>query len=98
MVKDFSEQAIQNQKTLQITELLTIKASKAMGYTSAKLIAHLKGGKQETFDVAISKGHPGNPIGWADMKIKFSNLVTDENLWNDIQGFGTNKQVRILST
>ena len=98
MVKDFSEQAIQNQKTLQLTELLNIKASKAMGYTSAKFIAHLKGGKQQTFEVAISKGHPGNPIHWEDMKIKFSHLVTDENLWNDIQRFGTTKPISILNT
>ena len=83
MVKDFSDQAIQNQKTLQLTQLLNIKASKAskaMGYTSANLIAHLRGGMQETYEVAISKGHPGNPIGWGDMKIKFNNLVADENL------------------
>jgi 2-methylcitrate dehydratase PrpD len=62
------------------------------------LIAHLKGGKQQTFEVAISKGHPGNPIHWEDMKIKFSHLVTDENLWNDIQRFGTTKPISILNT
>jgi hypothetical protein len=68
-----------------------------MGYTSARLNAQLKDGQKKLVEVAISRGHPGNPINWNDMQIKFKNLVNDESLWNDIKIFGDKKPFNLLS-
>jgi 2-methylcitrate dehydratase PrpD len=97
MVKDFSEEAIQNLVTMNLTELVSVKASQEMGYTSAKLHCELKNGSIEIFEVTISKGHPGNPISWDDMKIKFNHLVDDQNLWGQIQFFGEKTPFALLS-
>jgi 2-methylcitrate dehydratase PrpD len=67
-----------------------------MGYTSAKLHCQLRDGTNDTFEIAISKGHPGNPIHWDDMKIKFKNLVDDEDLLNQITQFGKNQPFTLL--
>ncbi len=97
MVKDFSEEAIQNLVTMNLTELVSVKASQEMGYTSAKLHCELKNGSIEIFEVTISKGHPGNPISWDDMKIKFNHLVDEQNLWSRIQVFGEKIPFSLLS-
>jgi len=91
MVEDFSEQAIHNQETIQLTDLVSIIPSSEMGYTSARLHAQLKDGQKKLVEVAISKGHPGNPINWNDMQMKFNHLVNDELLWTSIKKFGEKK-------
>jgi 2-methylcitrate dehydratase PrpD len=96
-VEDFSDQAILNQETLQLTDLVSIQPSREMGYTSARLHAQLKDGKKKLVEVAISKGHPGNSISWKDMEIKFKNLVKDESLWNRIKIFGVKKRFNLFS-
>lgn len=47
----------------------------AMGYTSAEVQVVLQGGGMHTSHVPIAKGHPGNPMTWADMRAKFEGLV-----------------------
>jgi len=74
-----------------LTGLVSIKPSHEMGYTSARLNAQLKDGQKKLVEVAISKGHPGNPINWNDMQIKFNHLVKDEFLWISIKNFGEKK-------
>ena len=96
MVKDFSYQSIIKTASLQLVDLIEVKPSQKMGYTSAKLHCQLRDGTNDTFEVAISKGHPGNPIHWDDMKIKFKNLVEDDNLWNQIKDFGKNQAFTLL--
>jgi 2-methylcitrate dehydratase PrpD len=91
MVEDFSDRAIHNQETIDLTGLVSIKPSHEMGYTSARLNAQLKDGQKKLVEVAISKGHPGNPINWNDMQIKFNHLVKDEFLWISIKNFGEKK-------
>ena len=91
MVGDFSDQAIHNQETIQLTDLVSIKPSIEMGYTSARLHALLNDGQSKLVEVAISKGHPGNPINWHDMQTKFNHLVNDELLWTNIKNFGDKK-------
>ncbi len=97
MVGDFSDQAIHNQETIQLTDLVSVKPSLEMGYTSARLNAQLKDGQNKLVEVAISRGHPGNPINWNDMQIKFNHLVTDELLWNNIKKFGEKKPFTLLA-
>ena len=98
MIDDFSESAIVNQKLLDLMHLVHVKPSKEMGYTSAKVICKLKNGNSQTFQVNISKGHPGNPIGWDDMKTKFSTIIKDEILWNKVREFGGAKNATILKS
>ena len=97
MVKDFSDQAIYHPETIKLTELVDVNASQEMGYTSAKLHCHLKNGATEIFEVAISKGHPGRPISWDDMKIKFNHLVDNQHLWDHIRLFGERKPFTLLN-
>ena len=98
MIDDFSESTIVNQKLLDLMHLVHVKPSKEMGYTSAKVICKLKNGNSQTFQVNISKGHPGNPIGWDDMKTKFSTIIKDEILWNKVREFGGAKKATILKS
>jgi hypothetical protein len=62
------------------------------------VICKLKNGNSQTFQVNISKGHPGNPIGWDDMKTKFSTIIKDEILWNKVREFGGTKKATILKS
>ena len=52
-----------------------IKATAApdLGFASARL--RVGGETQKQFDVAIARGHPGNPLDWNDMQEKFLGLL-----------------------
>lgn len=95
-VSDFSDIAIHNNETTKLTDLISLKPSVDMGYTSAKLNAKFNDGHKMSFDVATSKGHPGNPMTWNDMHTKFQDLVNDDSLWDSIKNFGENRPFTLL--
>ena len=96
MINDFSETSITNKHLLDLMKMVHVRPSKEMGYTSARLTAKLKNGDVNTFDVKVSKGHPGNALGWDDMKLKFMNITNDESLWDTIFQIGKNKTISIF--
>jgi 2-methylcitrate dehydratase PrpD len=49
--------------------------SPEIGFASARLTLDLADGRRLSKTVPIAKGHPGNPIGWDDMHVKFDALV-----------------------
>ena len=53
-----------------------IAVSPEMGFAAARLALDLADGRQLAIDVPVAKGHPGNPIGWDDMRAKFDALVS----------------------
>jgi 2-methylcitrate dehydratase PrpD len=54
---------------------ITASATPEMGFASARLTLDLADGSRLTETVPIARGHPGNPIGWNDMRLKFDALV-----------------------
>jgi 2-methylcitrate dehydratase PrpD len=51
-------------------------------------------GRIETIEIEVAKGHPGNPIDWNDMRLKFDGLVDGrigdqaEHLFTALRDFG----------
>lgn len=50
-------------------------ANPDIGYTAARLEVEMDDGRIETMEIEVAKGHPGNPIDWNDMRLKFDGLV-----------------------
>ena len=53
-----------------------IAVSAEMGFASARLGLDYADGRRAVAEVPVAKGHPGNPMGWDDMRTKFDALVT----------------------
>jgi 2-methylcitrate dehydratase PrpD len=49
--------------------------SPEMGFASARLTVAFADGRSTTEEVPVARGHPGNPIGWDDMRAKFEALA-----------------------
>jgi 2-methylcitrate dehydratase PrpD len=73
---------------------VTAEISPEMGFASARLTLDLVDGRRLTETVPVAKGHPGNPIGWDDMRTKFNALVAPrlgaraESLFGLVREFG----------
>ena len=46
-----------------------------MGFASARVAVDDADGRSDAVHVPVAKGHPGNPIGWDDMRAKFDALA-----------------------
>ena len=81
---------------------IQVNASDRYGFASARLQADLGGTAPATADIAVAKGHPGNPIGWAEMRDKFCGLVdfapedSARQLFSRLQAFGERREVDLL--
>ena len=81
---------------------IQVNAGDRYGFASARLQADLGGTAPATADIAVAKGHPGNPIGWAEMRDKFCGLVdfapedSARQLFSRLQGFGERREVDLL--
>jgi hypothetical protein len=47
-----------------------------MGFASARLTLDYADGQRAVAEVPVAKGHPGNPMGWDEMRAKFDALAT----------------------
>ncbi|MCC6534352.1 MAG: MmgE/PrpD family protein [Burkholderiales bacterium] len=52
-----------------------VSAHSRYGFASARVQADLGPGDPVEAEVSVAKGHPGNPIGWSDMRDKFTGLL-----------------------
>jgi 2-methylcitrate dehydratase PrpD len=65
-----------------------------MGFASARLTLDLTNGNRLEKTIPVAKGHPGNPIGWDDMRLKFEALAAPllgaraESLFDLVREFG----------
>ncbi|MFT5173966.1 MAG: 2-methylcitrate dehydratase PrpD [Gammaproteobacteria bacterium] len=50
-------------------------ADASVDFAAARLELEMKDGRIEIIDIEVAKGHPGNPIDWHDMRVKFDGLV-----------------------
>lgn len=76
---DFREPWRMKPNIASVAERVSVTATTEMGFASAAVAI---GGKR--VHVPIAKGHPGNPMGWDDMRLKFDGLVA-ERLGNRAQ-------------
>ncbi len=56
----------------RMAEQVSVTATTEMGFASAAV----RVGRKREY-VPVAKGHPGNPMGWDDMRFKFDGLVGD---------------------
>ena len=56
----------------RVAEQVIVTESQAMGFASAALTIG-----DRRVHVPVAKGHPGNPMGWHDMRQKFDGLVAE---------------------
>jgi 2-methylcitrate dehydratase PrpD len=79
-----------------------VDADADFGFASARLQAELADGQSLASEVPIAKGHPGNPIGWSDMREKFLGLVDErlqapaEALFTRLREFGRGAKPDVL--
>jgi 2-methylcitrate dehydratase PrpD len=78
-----------------LAEKILVQVSPESGFASAALAVEALDGTRKTMRVPVAKGHPGNPIGWDDMRRKFDGLVADRlgnrtgELFEGLRGLGT---------
>src|SRR4051812_3767158 len=54
---------------------VAVSVSPEMGFASSRLSLEFADGRAEGKHVPIAKGHPGNPMNWGDMQVKFAALT-----------------------
>jgi len=54
---------------------VAVSVSPEMGFASSRLSLEFADGRTEGKHVPIAKGHPGNPMDWGDMQVKFAALT-----------------------
>ena len=72
---DFREPWRPDAAVVQTARCVTVEAHPKMTFASARIEAALADGSRVSADVAVAKGHPGNPMTWEDMRLKFNALV-----------------------
>jgi 2-methylcitrate dehydratase PrpD len=81
---------------------IQVNADSRYGFASARMQADTGAGAPAEVEINIAKGHPGNPITWADMQDKFSGLVDfhkgdeTQRLFARLQGFGSSANGDVL--
>ncbi|MDQ2734044.1 MAG: MmgE/PrpD family protein, partial [Pseudomonadota bacterium] len=75
--RDFVEPFVVDESVRRVASLVRVEASPTQGYASARLTVQLSNGPAQEFEIRTAKGHPGNAMGWDDMRLKFDGLVDD---------------------
>ena len=84
---DFEEPWAIDPATESVATRIETQGEQAIGYASAILEVTTRTGPLE-IEIPVAKGHPGNPMGWADMGDKFEGLVAAKvgDKWTDTFG------------
>lgn len=72
---DFREPLRADPAVFATARKVTVAASPAMTFASARLEIEFENGRTQMFEVPVARGHPGNPLTWDDMQGKFIGLV-----------------------
>lgn len=93
---DFAEPFRPEPQILATARKVDAISSSAHGYSSAAVSVGFEDGEQRRAEIAIAKGHPGNPMTWDDMREKLLGLAGagDETnaLFKDLRQFGARDQ------
>lgn len=91
---DFREPWHRDSAVVALAEKVTVVADPAKSFVSAGLEIRTDRDAPATVVVPTAKGHPGNPMSWDDMRLKFAALVgpqlhdRTEVLFDLVHGFG----------
>ncbi len=94
---DFREPWAIEPAIARVAEQVTVTESPAMGFASAALVIG-----DRRVHVPVAKGHPGNPMGWDDMRQKFDGLVAESlgnrapTLFAALQDFGGGESLPVI--
>lgn len=93
---DFAEPFHPEPRILETAQKVDAVNSAAHGYASAAVTVGFQGGDQRRAEIAIAKGHPGNPMTWDDMRAKLVGLAgagnETDSLFEDLRQFGSMSQ------
>ena len=81
---DFSEPFKPEPEILSLSRKVDAVSSSSHGYSSAAIIVRFSNGEERQAEIAIAKGHPGNPMTWADMRDKFRGLIGSDSQMDEV--------------
>ena len=73
---DFTDPLPDDPRLALLRDRIEAAASPAYGYASAGVEVVFDDGQRCRHEVAVARGHPGNPATWDDLEAKFNGLVT----------------------
>ena len=76
---DFQDGKRPDPKVLETARKVTVEERPGLSFMSARFKARMADGSEIATEVPVARGHPGNPMTWADMGQKFHGL-TEERL------------------
>lgn len=91
---DFAEPLLRGPEIARLTNRIRTASSPALGYTSAAIEVVFDHGRVVRSEISVAKGHPGNPVTWDDMWLKFEGLVEPvagsgtEEIFINLRNFG----------
>jgi 2-methylcitrate dehydratase PrpD len=90
---DFVEPFRPDADVLATARKIEVLNSPAHGYSSAAVVAGFRDSEDCFAETLVAKGHPGNPMGWDDMRAKFDGLVgagpLADRLFENLRRFGS---------
>lgn len=93
---DFAEPFRPEPQILDIARKVEAIDSSSHGYSSAAVTIGFEDGEERRAEIAVAKGHPGNPMTWDDMRAKLVGLAGASNqtdaLFDDLVQFGSGSQ------
>lgn len=99
---DFQDGKRPDAAVLETASRVKVEARPDLTFMSARLSARLPGGRLLTTAIPVAKGHPGNPMSWADMWQKFRGLTEErlgdrcEPVFRELKTFGHSAPVSLL--
>jgi len=72
---DFVETTMRDPAVMQIVPVVELEAVQGQAPHSAHLDVYLEDGERLHADTEVVMGHPLNPMGWDDLRVKFEGLV-----------------------
>ena len=101
---DFRDGERPDPKVLETARKVTVEVGAGLSYMSARFSARLPDGQEIATEVPIGRGHPGNPMTWADMAEKFRGL-TEERLddrgdavFQRLRAFGSSERATLFQS
>jgi 2-methylcitrate dehydratase PrpD len=105
---DFADPLVSEPGIALAVDRMETTSSPALGYASATIEAVFRDGRRQRCEIAVAKGHPGNPMTWGDMRAKFEGLVepvagsSTQDVFDGLKDFGGEsggglKTIRLLS-
>ena len=73
---DFREPWMPDPAVCDAAQKVEVEVSTEMGFASSRLSLEFADGRTDAKHVPVAKGHPGNPMNWADMEAKFTALTS----------------------